>query len=181
MPFSNQAIPEEATGDSQRAVPYELKDYPELVDWSGRAIGRRQARQDPGRAPVDPGTPEDRSRQLRPIHQPHPEKFLPRIHRQRQVDASPRRELRKIISEGTSRSRGAFQSGLAAGNSKKCGHARTARFAVSEIRRIRHRPVNSISKSGIRLAPACTAFGLTKNSGFLSGYGCLRYSLVIPS
>ena len=38
MPFSDQMSAEPASNASQPSIPYELRDYLELVDWSGRAV-----------------------------------------------------------------------------------------------------------------------------------------------
>ena len=38
MPFSDQATTGESTLDPERTIPCEIRDYLELVDWSGRAI-----------------------------------------------------------------------------------------------------------------------------------------------
>ncbi len=38
MPFSDPTTADPAREESQAAIPYELKDYLELVDWSSRAV-----------------------------------------------------------------------------------------------------------------------------------------------
>ena len=38
IPFSNQMSAEPASKASQPSIPYEFRDYLELVDWSGRAV-----------------------------------------------------------------------------------------------------------------------------------------------
>ena len=38
MPFSEQRSAEPASDASHPSVPYEIRDYLELVDWSGRAV-----------------------------------------------------------------------------------------------------------------------------------------------
>ena len=38
MPFSNQASADQKADNPERAIPYEIQDYLELVDWSGRAV-----------------------------------------------------------------------------------------------------------------------------------------------
>ena len=38
MPFSNQASGDQKAENAERAIPYEIQDYLELVDWSGRAV-----------------------------------------------------------------------------------------------------------------------------------------------
>jgi REP element-mobilizing transposase RayT len=38
MPFSDQATADKTTQRPERRIPYEIQDYLELVDWSGRAI-----------------------------------------------------------------------------------------------------------------------------------------------
>ena len=38
MPFSDQMSAEPASNALQPSIPYELRDYLELVDWSGRAV-----------------------------------------------------------------------------------------------------------------------------------------------
>ena len=50
MPFSDQAADGKTSGYPERWIPYEIQDYLELVDWSGRAIvkGKR------GSIPDDP-------------------------------------------------------------------------------------------------------------------------------
>jgi len=75
---------------------------------------RRQAREGPGRPAADPGPSQDRSAQLRLVHQSNAEKPISWIHRQREVDAGLYCGFRPIIPEGPSRSRSAIQSGLTA-------------------------------------------------------------------
>ena len=38
MPFSDQTVMDQAPENIERAIPYEVRDYLELVDWSGRAV-----------------------------------------------------------------------------------------------------------------------------------------------
>ena len=38
MPFSNQVSADQKAENPERAIPYEIQDYLELVDWSGRAV-----------------------------------------------------------------------------------------------------------------------------------------------
>mgnify|MGYP006439706557 CR=1 len=38
MPFSGQATADKPPHDPERTIAYEIQDYLELVDWSGRAI-----------------------------------------------------------------------------------------------------------------------------------------------
>ena len=38
MPFSDQTNVDQCPDNSERTIPYEIRDYLELVDWSGRAV-----------------------------------------------------------------------------------------------------------------------------------------------
>ena len=46
MPFSNQASADQKADNPERTIPYEIRDYLELVDWSGRAVveGKQRTR-----------------------------------------------------------------------------------------------------------------------------------------
>ena len=115
MPFSDQATVDNSPRNPERTIAYELQDYLELVDWSGRAIidGKRGRIPDSLPPILDRLKPaKDRSGQLRALHQPNPEKPVSWLHRNRQVDAESRSRLRQILPEGPGRSRGAVQSGL---------------------------------------------------------------------
>ena len=93
-----------ALGNERQDTPQLRARDPPGLSRGRRLVGpgdhRRQARQHSECPPIDPGSAEDRSEELLPLHQPYLEDIIPRLHGNSQAEAVSRSRIRQILAEG---------------------------------------------------------------------------------